>query len=224
MSVHLYKNFDILKIRFSDTIKKKIVKDSGNKQTDITMCHNNAPIFIQLDKCICSGVNNNCIILEIPKTVENFVKGIEEYIIDTLHEKSERWFNGKRFTMNKIQSGLVSCLANGKLTVMLNEDSIFFDQFKRKMTLDDLNYPLDCTCVVRLCCLQFIGNKYKYKISVEQCKVNIDYKLVEYSIIETKSERDSITPITRTESETSYRDYPEYYHSEVDSHGANFFK
>jgi hypothetical protein len=201
MSVQLYKNVDVMKIRFSDTIKKKI--QTGITMHVMDMYHNNAPIFIQFNQCICRGVDSNCLILDIPKDVHNFVKGFEEYIIDTVYTKSEKWFRGKRFTMSKIQSGLISCLKDGKLIVMINETSVFFNQFKKTMTLEELKFPCDCTCVVRLCCLQFVGNRFTCKISVEQCKVNVDYRLKEYSIIET----DSITPITETS-------YPEYYNSE----------
>lgn len=229
MSVYLYKNFDIYKIRFNDTIKKKVI-ESPNPSTvhSIDMCCNNIPIFIQLDKSVCIVDDNNCLILEVTNGVENFIKGLEEHIIETVYNKAERWFNGRRFTMAKIQNGLVSCLSQGKLTVTLSDKSCFFNQFRKKLSLEEISkfqFPLESTCVVRLCCLQFIGNKFTYKISVEQCKMNIEYKLVEYSIIESVGKsQDSITPITGTESDKSYREYPEYYHSEVDSAREDFFK
>lgn len=219
MSVNLYKNFDIQKIRFNDTIKRKVQPEHVYS---IDMYHNNNPIFIQLDKCSCLGIDaNNRLILEVSRSMENFIKGLEEYIIDTVYEKSERWFNGKRFTMAKIQNALTSCLSNGEIVVTMSEDSCFFNQFKKRLPVTDLKFPVDCTCVVRLCCLQFIGNKFTYKINVEQCKVNLEYKLIEYSIIE--DSKDSITPISETESEKSYREYPEYYNSEVDSEREKFF-
>lgn len=235
MSVRLYNQFNIDRIRFNDVVKKKkqSIHSSDNNQTQLTihsidMHHNNTPIFLQLDKCVCKGVDaNNCLILEVPKGVEDFIKGLEEYIIDTVYDKSEKWFNGRRFTMGKIQTALTSCLSAGQLVVTMSDNTCFFNQFRKKLTVDDLRdswekSSIECICVVRLCCLQFLGNKFTYKISLEQCKVNIDYKLVEYSIID--DSRDSITPITETESEKSYREYPEYYKSEVDSEGEAFFK
>lgn len=224
MSVNIYKNFDIQKIRFNDTVKRRVQETHQITVHSIDTFYNNAPIFIQLDKCICSGIDeNNCLILQVPKAVEDFVRGLEEYIIDKVYDNSERWFNGRRFTLGKIQNGLISCLKSRNLIITLSDNNCFFNQYKKRLSVDEVSFPIECICIVRLCCLQFIGNRFTYKISAEQCKVNIEYKLVEYSILD-DSRDDSSIPITETQSDKSYREYPEYYGSEVDSEEDEFFK
>lgn len=225
MSVCYAKNFQISSIKFNDNAKRQIQQIDGKEITvhSIDMYANNAPVYIQLDKAIVKDIDgNNCVHLEVSKQTADFIKGIEECIVEKVYENSERWFNGKRFTWNKIKGGLVSCIKENRVVVTCNKDTVFFNQFKKRMSLSDVASGLECVCIVRFCCLQFIGNKFSYKINVEQCKVNVEHKLEEYSILE-DSENEEVTPITESDSEQSYREYPEYYKSEVDSDGANFF-
>jgi hypothetical protein len=225
MSVHLLKNFDIQKIRFNDIIKKKkmVVNKQlgGNKEVTvhtIDIYYNNAPLFIQLDSCVCRGLDDNkCMILEISKKTEDYIKSIEEFVVESVHKKSKKWFNGRRFTFDKIQNGLVPCVSRGTAIIIVNDDSSLYDQYKKSLNFNDCTFPLECTCIVRICGLQFIENKFSCKISLEQCRINMEYKLAEYSIIDNDSKTINQTSITETLSEHSYREYPEYYNSDKES-------
>jgi len=131
--------------------------------------------FIRDEKIIKSvyyadiSYNNNCLYVKIPeseikyieiknndtycylrgkKFYSNFIEPLEQYIIHTLYTNSEKWFNGKRFSHEKISKCLVSNMYDGYKLCITNKDKI----------------QNGCDLYIHLKELQFIDNRFTYNL------------------------------------------------------------
>ena len=88
-----------------------------------------------------SKFNSSCFINQIIKYFyENFVKRLETRIIDTVYDNSEKWFGGKRFTMNKILNCIVSLVEkvtkdDYRFTMSLGKDISVYDRCNNVINL-----------------------------------------------------------------------------------------
>lgn len=202
MSIYLYDTIDISKIRFSSKPYKSEIKDGNNGTKSVYFIDINYyknPLYIQLPKLSVIKVENSKIWIKINDNVyQRLIKLIEECIIDKVYNNSKKWFNGKRFTMNKIMNSLITPIQykNGDyiLEMIYDKNTSFYNQYKSqvtllanassgKSTLREL-LPIDSVCIIKLEGLQFVDNKFTYNIFLEQAKIFQPVRLKEYSILE----------------------------------------
>lgn len=221
---------DISKIKFSDNPYKKLCKEATlefKKDTFthfIDMYYKNNPLVIQLPKTKIKNIDNNKILIEINDEIITYlIKPLEEYIINSVHEHSEKWFNGKKFTMNKIMNSLVSPLikdSTNSLKLTLTKNTMYFNRYKTMIHHDDIklsNDDIDIICLVKIANIQFLQNKFSYNMVLEQAKVFMDERLIEYSIID-----DPDGKISESVSENGSCE-GEYYQESIDSDNHEFF-
>lgn len=219
---------DISKIRFSDTPYKKLCKEATlefKKDTFthfIDMYYKNNPLVIQLPKTKIKNIDNAKILIEINDEIITYlIKPLEEYIINSVHENSEKWFNGKKFTMNKIMNSLVSPLTKDStksLKLTLTKNTMYFNRYKTMIQHDDIklsNDDIDIICLVKIANIQFLQNKFSYNMVLEQAKVFMDERLVEYSIIDEFKISESVSENSSCKGE--------YYQESIDSDNHEFF-
>lgn len=183
-------NFDINKIRFSDT---SYLDKSDGMSYIIDMYYKNNAIIIQLPKYKLYSIENDKLILELSDIQFNeyFIKPIEEYICKIIHKKSEKWFNGKNFTMNKILGSLVSPfkkIENGNflLNLSITKNTCFFNRYKNiiEQPVNFHDHP-ELITLIKIANVLFTKNKFSYNLMLEQAKMFIEEKLIGYSIIDT---------------------------------------
>lgn len=221
---------DISKIKFSDNPYKKLCKEATlefKKDTFthfIDMYYKNNPLVIQLPKTKIKNIDNNKILIEINDEIITYlIKPLEEYIINSVHEHSEKWFNGKKFTMNKIMNSLVSPLtkdSTNSLKLTLTKNTMYFNRYKTMIHHDDIklsNDDIDIICLIKIANIQFLQNKFSYNMVLEQAKVFMDERLIEYSIID-----DPDGKISESVSENGSCE-GEYYQESIDSDNHEFF-
>ena len=221
---------EISKIKFSDNPYKKLCKEATlefKKDTFthfIDMYYKNNPLVIQLPKTKFKNIDNNKIVIEINDEIITYlIKPLEEYIINSVHEHSEKWFNGKKFTMNKIMNSLVSPLtkdSTNSLKLTLTKNTMYFNRYKTMIHHDDIklsNDDIDIICLVKIANIQFLQNKFSYNMVLEQAKVFMDERLIEYSIID-----DPDGKISESVSENGSCE-GEYYQESIDSDNHEFF-
>lgn len=223
MSVYLYDTIDITKIRFSSKPYKREIMDNDRLKSvyfiDINYYKN--PLYIQLPKLSIIKLDNFKILIKISDYVyQRFIKVIEECVIDKVYNNSERWFNGKRFTMNKIMNGLVTPVHYRNkeyiLEIIYDKDTTFYNQYKSYINVDNINLPIDGVCIIKLDNLQFVENKFTYNIFLEQAKIFENKRLKEYSILE-KSISDKFDKNKTEKSEHSFSDINESSSSSINS-------
>lgn len=208
--IYKYTNIDINKIKFSDKPYNKLQYiNIGNEKIEknihyIDMYYNNDALYIQLPKTklYLANLDNNVIKIVIDDKVnDNFIKKLEEYIIKVVYKNSELWFDGKRFTMNKIINCIVRNVnyieENIILTLTLDKECKIFNQYGILLDIKELDsrgiLPTKVVdgrgivCIIKIDNLQFIDNKFSYNIVLEQAKIYKDTKITEYSILDDDS-------------------------------------
>ena len=184
--------------------------------------YKNNPLVIQLPKTKIKNIDNAKILIEINDEIITYlIKPLEEYIINSVHENSEKWFNGKKFTMNKIMNSLVSPLTKDStksLKLTLTKNTMYFNRYKTMIQHDDIklsNDDIDIICLVKIANIQFLQNKFSYNMVLEQAKVFMDERLVEYSIIDEFKISESVSENSSCKGE--------YYQESIDSDNHEFF-
>jgi hypothetical protein len=225
-------SLDITKIRFSDTPYKKLCQEATielKKETFthfIDMYYKNNPIIIQLPKYNIKNIDNNKMVISVDETLYQYlINPLEEHIIQIVHEQSEKWFNGKKFTMNKIMNSIVSPFnkkeSDSTLKLSLNKNTMYFNRYKTLIQLEDIstNSDIEIICLVRISNIQFLQNKFSYNIILEQAKVFMEERLIEYSIIDNTDDK-----ITESVSEgTDNICDGEYFQESIDASKIDFF-
>ena len=208
MSVYMYNKIDISKINFDNRPYKKIKSINVIGQDDIVqnivksiyyidINYLGNPLYVQIPCFKLVNIIDDVVELVINKEFYNFIRSLESYIIDIVHNKSESWFLGKKFTMNKIMNSLVSNVnrLNDEyyLSLLLSKNISLYDKYKNKISLEKLKTMkhVDVVCIVKVCDLQFIDNRFICNLVIEQAKIINEIQIVEYSIIE--SDKVSIT-------------------------------
>lgn len=228
-------SLDITKIRFSDTPYKKICQEATiefNKDTYthfIDMYYKNHSLIIQLPKYKVKSIDNNKMVVVVDDNIFQYlISPLEEHIIQTTHNHSEKWFNGKKFTMNKIMNSIVSPYNKRQidgyneeptLKLSLNKNTMYFNKYKTLIQQEDIKCSTDVEiiCLVKIANIQFLQNRFSYNIVLEQAKVFMDERLVEYSIIDDPDDK-----ISESISEGKTCD-KEYYQESIDSSKIEFF-
>lgn len=198
MLVNLYDNINFNKIKFSSKpYKKEIMVDNKIRSVYfIDINYYKKPLYVQLPKLTIIKLENFKIQIKIHEYLyQKFIKEIEELIIDKVYNNSEIWFN-KRFTIDKIINSLITQIKykNNEFILELcyDKDTIFYNQYKKQIDIDNIQLPIDIICIIRIENLQFIDNKFTYNIFLEQAKIIENIRLKEYSILQNDSE-ESIT-------------------------------
>lgn len=204
MSVRMYDNVDISIIKFDNKPYKKIKTINVDNVVVksvyyIDIFYNGEPLYVQIPKCRLESFceQDNLITLLVDKYFyERFLKCLEEKIIDTVYNNSEKWFGGKRFTMNKISNCMVSFVEkisdnDYRFTISVGKNIIVYDKCNNRINLDEIKLLesdyLEVVCILCIENLQFIDNLFTCNTVVEQLKLYKDKPLVEYSIIESVS-------------------------------------
>ena len=205
MSVYMYNKIDIGKINFDNRPYKKIksinvIGDDNIVQNivksiyyiDINYLGN--PLYVQIPCFKLKNIIDDVIELVINKEFYNFIQDLESYIIDIVHDKSESWFLGKKFTMNKI----INCLCSNVnrlnddyyLSLLLSKNISLYDKCKNKISLEKLKAMkhVDIVCIVKISDLQFIDNRFICNLVIEQAKIINEIQIVEYSIIDSDND------------------------------------
>lgn len=188
MSVYLHDKININKIRFSSKPYKKKIDDKFIHFIDIN--YYKTPLYIQLPKCSIVKINEEFLKIQVKiddYLYQSFIKQIEDLVVNTVYKNSEVWF-GKRFTMNKIISSLITLIQykNDEYLLEINydKDTQFYNQYKLQVGINEIILPNDAVCIIKLDNLQFIDNKFTYNILLEQSKIFQKLRLNEYSIVE----------------------------------------
>jgi hypothetical protein len=230
-------SLDISKIRFSDIPYKKLCPEATTEFKNdifthfIDMYYKKKSLIIQLPKYKLKSIDINKMVVYVEDNIVQYlINPLEEHIIQVIHNHSEKWFNGKKFTMNKIINSIVSPLVKNTvderlihtLKLSLNKNTMYFNKYKRLIQYDEIstNTDIDIICLIRISNIQFLQNKFSYNIVLEQAKVFIEERLIEYSIIDDSN--DNITESISNEEQLSTCD-KEYYHEILDSSKIDFF-
>jgi hypothetical protein len=231
-------NFNINKIRFSDT---PYLDKRCNKRI-IDMYYKNNCIIFQLPRQKLHDIKDNILTLQLYNTdiLEYIIKPLEEHICEIVHKYSEKWFNGKHFTMNKIVNSLGSQIKkesehNFILNLTLNKNTLLYNRYKTLIELDHINLTahedsdnpgnpdIELIPLIRLSHLEFFENKFTYSLVLEQAKVFMQEKLTGYSIIETPDDTsDSYDSCSDCSSGSENKDNI-YYKESLDDSKQNFF-
>lgn len=232
-------NFNINKIRFSDT---PYLDKRCNKRI-IDMYYKNNCIIFQLPRQKLKEIKENILTLELHNSDVNeyIIKPLEEHICEMVHKYSEKWFNGKHFTMNKIVNSLCSQikkdsdnLNNFILNLTLNKNTLVYNRYKTLIELDHVNVNLtshdnpdiELIPLIRLSHLEFFENKFTYNLTLEQAKVFMQEKLTCYSIIDTPEDSysDSGSSDSGSDSGSDIDNKDNIYYKEsLDDSKQNFF-
>jgi len=238
-------NFNINKIRFSDT---PYFDRKNNNKRIIDMYYKNNAIIFQLPRQKLHDIKENILTLQLNNsdTGTNFcpineyiIKPLEEHICEIVHKYSEKWFNGKHFTMNKIVNSLNSQIKKNvvdslndfshkyMLNLTLNKNTLLYNRYKTLIELDNINLAehedsdIELITLIRLSHLEFFENKFTYNLVLEQAKVFMSEKLTCYSIIDTPEDNNS------NSNNSSGRDKESkdriYYKESLDDSKQNFF-
>lgn len=202
MSVRMYNDVDISFIKFDNKPYKKIktINNSIVKSVYyIDIYYKSEPVYVQIPKCRLESFceQDNLITLLVDKYFyEHFLKPLETHVINNVYNNSEKWFGGKRFTMDKICNCIVSFIEkisddDYRLTVSIGKNTIIYDRCNNRINFDEINASsynyLEVVCILCIENLQFIDNLFTCNAVIEQLKLYKSERLVEYSIIETIS-------------------------------------
>lgn len=231
-------NFNINKIRFSDTP----YLDKKNNKHIIDMYYKNNCIIFQLPRQKLKEIKENILTLELFNSDtsinscpinEYIIKPLEEHICEIVYKYSEKWFNGKHFTMNKIVNSLCSQIkkseSNFTLNLNLNKNTLLYNRYKTLIELTNINLDdpdIELITLIRLSHLEFFENKFTYNFILEQAKVFMQEKLTGYSIIETpedNSENYDSNNDSYSENQTENKKDRMYYKESLDGSKQNFF-
>jgi hypothetical protein len=224
-------SLDITKIRFSDTPYKKLCHEATVELKKDTYTHfidiyyKNHPLIIQLPKYKIKSIDNNKMVIHVDdKIFQYLISPLEEHIIQATHNNSEKWFSGKKFTMNKIMNSIVSPFNKNEnesttLKLALNKNTMYFNRYKTLINQSDIicSEDVELICLVKIANIQFLQNKFSYNIVLEQAKVFMEERLVEYSIIDDPDDKisESVSADNTCENE--------YYQESIDSSKIEFF-
>lgn len=232
-------NFNINKIRFSDT--PYLGFDKKNEGTAskhiIDMYYKNNCIIFQLPRQKLTGIKENILTIDVTSDINEYIiKPLEEHICEIVHKYSERWFNGKHFTMNKIVNSLNSQIKKNvdnsnnfshkyMLNLTINKNTLLYNRYKTLIELDNINLSedpdIELITLIRLSHLEFFENKFTYNLVLEQAKVFMQEKLTCYSIIDTPEDNNS----NNSNSSGSDKESKDgiYYKESLDDSKQNFF-
>lgn len=223
---------EVSKIKFSDTPYKKLCPEATKEFNKdifthfIDMYYKNRSILIQLPKYKIKSIDENKIVLLVDNSIFQYlISPLEEHIIEHTHKNSEKWFNGKRFTTNKIMNSIVSPYNKNDdehtLKISLTKNTMYFNRYKNIIQKEDiaqnnLESDVEIIGLFKIANLQFLQNKFSYNIVLEQAKVFMDERLIDYSIIDDPDGKIS-------ESVSLSQDDGEYYQESIDSSKRDFF-
>lgn len=225
-------SLDITKIRFSDTPYKKLCQEATQEFKKDTYTHfidmyyKNHSLIIQLPKYKIKSIDHNKMVICVDDTIFQYlISPLEEHIIQTTHNHSEKWFNGKKFTMNKIMNSMVSPFnkRESTLKLSLNKNTMYFNRYKTLIQRDDIrcngdsDVDIEIICLVKIANIQFLQNKFSYNIVLEQARVFMDERIIEYSIIDDPDDK-----ISESISQGNTCDN-EYFQESLDSSKIDFF-
>jgi hypothetical protein len=188
-------SLNISKIKFSNTFySKKIEEDKEDKEDKknkivinyIDISYKKEDLIIQLPRQKLINIKKGSCVINITESFyKNFIEKLEEYIIETIYNNSEKWFS-KSFSKNKIKSGLLSLVSHDNfLNLTLHDNTSFFNRHRKVIKIEDfVNKNCEIICLVKIANLQFINNKFSYNFVLEQGKVYYETILNDYSIIE----------------------------------------
>lgn len=149
--------------------------------------------IIEIDK------NKTYIKMEINDDIERKIKELENYLKEIIYKNSILIFNGKKFSTDKINKGLVSNIRTKKednkyikyISLGVNKKTKFYelDKSGNRNLILDLNKILDnendsgkmyCKSVISIENLQFIDNIFTYNLVIYLCEIE---KYCNYSFV-----------------------------------------
>ena len=228
LTVYLHNHVNVDRIRFATSVYKKTKELIINGETlsknvhYIDMTYNKNPLYIQFPRSLLHSLKGGQAQIGINDSiVHTFIQPLQEHIIKSVHKHSETWFQGKRFTMNKIKNCILSAITYAQdvhlLNLTVSKNLRIFDQYKKEINDNHINeqsLPIEAIALVKIANLQFIDNRFTYNMSLEQLKVYRSDPLHEYSIMDSESS----TEIDDTRDDEYYKDS-----REIDSMNKPFF-
>ena len=136
--------------------------------------------------------------------------------------------------MNKIINCLISPYNKSNecvLELISHKNTLFFNKYKNIIDQQDIinnikeNNPIELISLIKISNLQFLNNKFTYNIVLEQAKVFMEDRLVEYSIIDDPDGKisESITSGDDDDNDKNSCNSGEYYKESIDSIKHDFF-
>ena len=179
--VSLYKNFNVEDVEF--TVPEKY---RGKYISFSTICQgdNKAPVYLQTPVLSISKIDNNQLFLDLADTpMLDIIKDLEEYTKKYILSRSESFFNGKRFSEEKIESSFVSTLEGTILSVLVAGSTLRIkDQRDSVVSFSELEPSQEVVAILSINGLSFSSSSITLDICVHQVKVYRDDNLDDWLI------------------------------------------
>lgn len=163
-------------------------------------------LIIPKQKLIEINYKGGFIKIQINGEIEKCIRELEMHLKKLIHENSELLFNGRKFTMEKINRGLVSNIKNLKpinkkdidirfiktisLCIDKNTKLYEIDKSGKRIEINNFNYKkwqsddiygdVYCKCVIKIENLQFVDNIFTYNLVTDLCEIE---KIYNYSYV-----------------------------------------
>lgn len=210
LNVYMWNDINVDKIKFGTRPYKKVKTIAINGESlvktvyYIDIFYNKTGLYIQFPKSDLVGWSKaKCQAqFEISQDiVQTFILPLHEHIINIVHKHSEDWFQGKRFTKNKISKCMLSSITEESpevsvINATISKDIKLFDETKNEIddSLISKCENVKCIALVKLANLQFIDNRFTYNFCIEQMKVFQCQPILNYSILDDSSSGSDTVP------------------------------
>jgi hypothetical protein len=138
--------------------------------------------FVQTNNIIITDLSHTQVVVNSLKLAQ-FIKDYESLLCDYIHKHSTTLFNGKKFSLQKIQDSLVSLLTESSISLDIDSPMIR-DQYETEIKLNEVQVPCEALLLLHLEGIRFTSTKIIPQIKVHQIKVHVNVK-IPWSIITT---------------------------------------
>lgn len=137
--------------------------------------------------------------------VDDLISRIEDHITTFIHERSESFFSGKRFSIDKIRGALEKSVTDGLLVLDIDElrPPLVRDQYDHERSVEDITIDTDLVPLVSLKAIHFTKTSFRLRWTLQQARVYIEDNLNEWCITDTPDEREEQVPQVQDEASLS---------------------
>lgn len=197
----LYRKLDEIKIHHIDInkdSKRKVKLNIGNEEKTVYMInveykrvnkiYNTLLLVVPKQKLIELNFEKKYIKIEINDEIERKVKELEAHLKNLIYKNSKTLFNGKQFSIEKINSGLVSnikILKNDRnkhrkyISIGIGKYTEFYEVektgktkiLKEKENIENIRNNIYCKTVISIDNLQFVDNIFTYNLILDLCEI-----------------------------------------------------
>ena len=155
-------------------------------------------VYVKSPTGTVESVYDDCLRIKFKEDspINDFMRSWDERCKQVVFDNSERFFNGKRFSMQKIESSYVPTLTDSVLCVKVRDDVVIRDQREAPRTLSELAPGQEIIMILNIDGLAYTATSISLIVNAEQIKVYIDDKLQDFLI---SQEDDETTEVQSTE-------------------------